>query len=855
MQTGSVLGDRQYDEIFAPHVTSDMRMRFREAVFAMPHRRRVITPDYAASVLDALSRIASVWGGTRISTEFDDFKQSLRFTCVRDHEFELRAQDVRQGKWCPTCAHERYLRVYLAEMRELAAQRGGLCLSDVDRGLTRGLSKPLLWQCAHRHQWLASSKSAQKSWCRECEDLKKALTVHSKAIGQMQELAASHGGLCLSDVSGGLSVPLRWQCAHGHQWAARFNSAQKNWCRECKNANRAPKVRSRTIADMQELAATHGGLCLSTEYSGMYGRLDWQCQAGHRWNATAYSVSRSRWCPACGLRAGWQRELEQQSDALNAAGAESRSCLQPPLALKLRPDIRPEVVGWLEGFRTRRLTAHPGGGKFPTTDPIHALAYVLIFNDPRNPEVHLYKASLSVDGAIEDCGKRWRGEDGALTTMPRFVTDEDLAILRSLGRSSEDTGSFALRLGTHAVVLETLINTGRAFAEPARRARPMALRAGAVRRGEIEWQAQADERLRAVLRTEPVATTVLWTEPPWYVDMESGEAGTVDIPWRVQELADYLSMPSLSRTEASLVGAVLQEIAPHLPLPSEHDASAIRVIDTEPVAVLSFDTVPIYTHAWGPDGMQTHELDFATVSFDYNGVVLNANDGVTLHRNAHGEVVQIKRDIEFEKLRLSEISKRGLTKIPANGMTSPLTLPSNIRGLSDPRGWPGYIQQTLPSLREKGWRVVMSRRFRFSVVDADAIVGTLQQTSDGWFDVELVMTLGPRSMNLAPLLPKLFRRDRRWLSGAVNTIADDEMVEFKTNLGERLRLRAAWLKPIVRVLQRSFDPDKAGFMKVAQNDVGRLEALIKTGRWQFRGDASICELARCLQTSPDTAVP
>jgi SNF2 family DNA or RNA helicase len=110
-------------------------------------------------------------------------------------------------------------------------------------------------------------------------------------------------------------------------------------------------------------------------------------------------------------------------------------------------------------------------------------------------------------------------------------------------------------------------------------------------------------------------------------------------------------------------------------------------------------------------------------------------------------------------------------------------------------------------------------------------------------------------VRLEPLLADLFRRDRRWLGGALEAIADAEPIELKTEENKRLRLRADRLKPVVRVLVDLFDSlggtlAEGAPLRVSSVDAGRLQALNDTGRWQFRGDDSIRQLAQRLQAGP-----
>ena len=102
-------------------------------------------------------------------------------------------------------------------------------------------------------------------------------------------------------------------------------------------------------------------------------------------------------------------------------------------------------------------------------------------------------------------------------------------------------------------------------------------------------------------------------------------------------------------------------------------------------------------------------------------------------------------------------------------------------------------------------------------------------------------------MRLEPLLLELFRRDPRWRKGRLEGIADDEAIELTTPAGERLRMRAARLKPVVRTLIDLFDTHRrTAICSLAPLDTGRLDALEDTGRWEFHGDDAVRELAQRL---------
>ncbi|ABE34302.1 hypothetical protein DR64_6971 [Paraburkholderia xenovorans LB400] len=546
---------------------------------------------------------------------------------------------------------------------------------------------------------------------------------------------------------------------------------------------------------------------------------------------------------------------------LDDEGETARGLAREPMANPGSPaGVRPELVSWLERFRARAEAADADAQK-ASAPRTQTLAYRLTWSRfHMRHEVVLYRARCNPDGAIVDVAEPWGNVEAALLKQPKFVSDEDLSILRGLwlGRSREDFGQFILRGTSGAEMLQKLIATGRLFVDftpGSGHDGPIPLSRGADRAGRIEWEPLADERLRPVLRTEPRASMVLPTEPVWYVDGIANEAGIVQSSLPFQQLPDYLAMPPISLAEAPLVASVLREIAPELPLPPTHDASAIRVIDVDPVPVLTLNSHALPSAASKAGLRQAAAVELAGVSFDYDGVSINVDSSVTLVPMPGGDVIHIRRRYEAEKKRLLELRKTGLQKVPTSRVHASRLLPDTMLGLPDAEAWSAFVNDSVPELVSKGWRVTMAPEFRYNVIEIDAIEGTAHQAGDGWFDLEMGIRIGERNVRLEPLLADLFRRDRRWLSGALESIRDDEPIELKTEENKRLRLRADRLKPVVRVLVDLFDAlggslAEGAPLRVASVDAGRLEALNGTGRWQFRGEDSIRQLAQRLQAGP-----
>jgi hypothetical protein len=374
------------------------------------------------------------------------------------------------------------------------------------------------------------------------------------------------------------------------------------------------------------------------------------------------------------------------------------------------------------------------------------------------------------------------------------------------------------------------------------------LTAGPVRCARIEWQVQADERLRAVLLVDPPATTALMTNPPWYVDAHMGQAGPLDVPLASGPLAELMSMPAIDASEAPLVRAVLRDVAPDVPPPPVRGTAAARVVDVAPRPVLTLNTLPVFAWGWSQGAAVDGAVDFATVSFDYAELNIDAIDTATLRRGADGDFVQIKRRPKVEQAHLHELRKYGLVKSHPSRHSGPKPFPDGLYVAQVATDWPPFMKRALAQMRADGWRVEMTAEFRHNVIEIGGVDGALRPSGEGWFDLEMGIAVGDRSVRLEPLLADLFRRDVRWLGGQLDAIQDDESIDLMSDRGERLRLRADRLKPVVRVLIDLFDDLGRVSLRVHAWDAGRLQALEHLGRWQFHGDASIRQLAERLRS-------
>jgi superfamily II DNA or RNA helicase len=537
--------------------------------------------------------------------------------------------------------------------------------------------------------------------------------------------------------------------------------------------------------------------------------------------------------------------------ALLLAGLET----MPPT----KPGPDPKLVRWLEDFRAR-CGAAESKRKKAASKPAYVLLYQLSWLEYRNCHlIKLFKVRFGSEAAERTVREEWRNVEAALIKPPQFVADADLAILRRLWltRSSDYDVHFTLRGEAGAELLEKMVATGRLYAgqmghsqlSPVRQP----LRLADARPGEVHWQAQPDGRLRPVLDTEPSAAVVASIEPAWYIDTQSCEAGLVQLPLPLQSLppqrlTDYLAMPPITLADAPVVAAVLRDVVPELPPPPAPDASALRTIDCDPAPVLLLDTRSALMSTSGLYSYQPNPQDFATVHFEYDTVRVDAFSSATLFPAPNHGMVQVRRRADAEARRLVELREAGLHRTDVDHWRQALAQPIFMPRKAD--DWNAFIQIAVPALQRRGWRIVMTPDCRFNVIDIDGIDGIARHAGDGWFDLELGISVNGRTVRLEPLLVELFQRDHRWLGGQLEAIADDEAIELRTGSGEKLRLHAKRLKPVVGMLVDLFDSADTGALRVSAFDAGRLADLASTGRWEFHGDASVRDLAQRLRDGP-----
>ncbi len=515
-----------------------------------------------------------------------------------------------------------------------------------------------------------------------------------------------------------------------------------------------------------------------------------------------------------------------------------------------REHENPSALSWVEELRRVSMAVGKKPGR--VSGSRNQLYYVLHWTaDLRGFGVTLHK------GRDLETAEEWWGVDRALGKLPPFAGEDDLAILRLLwDERTHDCGLRAFALGPQhgAELLGQLLQTGRFYAENEHS--PLAL--AEARKAEVRWAADVHGLRRPRFVPRPEASLVVPVQPPWYVDLDEGTAGPLDVPGNPEAIAQLFTLPPLSANEAAQVAQALAQRIPELPLREEQRDVPVRRIDCRPIAALRLRTLDTCGNDEWRGYAATSEqgaFDVVLPLFSYQDADIKPGDEREYLTLPDGETVQVVRRREFESELMRHLGEAGLEMIPARVLYTFGSPPDHAYGLTDESRWNDFMRDAVPLLKRVGWQVEFDEDFRHHALEVEAWDAELSESDNGWFNLDMGIFVDGQRLPLAPLLAGLFRRDGRWLDSVLlSRIENDEIIELQTPTRVRIRVPAERLKPLAATLLDLFDGfDGGNTLRVSRFDAPRLAQLTDTRRWQFRGYGDVFALAERLEAAQGIA--
>lgn len=266
-----------------------------------------IEGDTVATTSATLNNTATIIGnhvtlslttGTLISGAFTGLLERYRLRCANGHEWEAQGRKISEGSWCPQCsravAGQRSRSADgLERLKAAACAKGGRCLALRYVGTTGEYE----CECGEGHRWKTTgSHLLAGHWCAQCAAQQRGASLRTAdGLDRLQATAEARGGACLTNAYTGRLKQYRFRCARGHEWETEGGVVLSgSWCKQC-----ADDQQRSTLDQMQEVALSRGGRCLSVKYQNSNAKLTWECHRGHVWDAAPSSVLQGSWCMNC----------------------------------------------------------------------------------------------------------------------------------------------------------------------------------------------------------------------------------------------------------------------------------------------------------------------------------------------------------------------------------------------------------------------------------------------------------------------------------------------------------------------------------------------------------------------------
>ena len=301
--------------------------------------------------------LAQERGGKCLSREIINGSTPLSWECKDGHTWEAIPNSIKRGSWCGKCSGN--VRLDIEDLRSLAQERGGKLISS----LYQNARTPLEWECSEGHRWPQRADNIKNlgQWCPHCqinlseEKVRTALeqlTCKKFPKSRPKWLATyGSGRLELDGYNSELALAFEYNGIQHYEKMPflqptdeSLNKSQKRDELKAKRCHEQDVVllvitylddllnlkkliqerllsythlamyfdfnieldlsqawgNSEKILEMQQLAKTRGGKCISRVYINTDYKIEWQCSNGHRWFATPYNVKHQKtWCLKC----------------------------------------------------------------------------------------------------------------------------------------------------------------------------------------------------------------------------------------------------------------------------------------------------------------------------------------------------------------------------------------------------------------------------------------------------------------------------------------------------------------------------------------------------------------------------
>jgi hypothetical protein len=242
-------------------------------------------------------------GGSCEDLKYLGNKHKMSFICSKGHAFQHTFNKIfSRGEWCQVCVLDRQL-FSINAIQEYVKNKGGTFTGE-----PKTVRSYIGLTCKDGHKWRTKVERLlyQSRWCPECA---KSFKGDRLTIDVVKELAIKKNGLCISNNFVDRMQPLDFSCAEGHSWKTSAFAVfyAQSWCPCCAHDALRNNDEQKEIGleRLKNLAKSKSGRLISTEYSNINAKYDFECAEGHKWSTSGSNIALAKtWCPECAGKAG-----------------------------------------------------------------------------------------------------------------------------------------------------------------------------------------------------------------------------------------------------------------------------------------------------------------------------------------------------------------------------------------------------------------------------------------------------------------------------------------------------------------------------------------------------------------------
>ncbi len=439
------------------------------------------------------------------------------------------------------------------------------------------------------------------------------------------------------------------------------------------------------------------------------------------------------------------------------------------------PNLSPRLQEWLDRVRGGFTETAAGGDKadpFAVVSPNRRLVYIV--TDGPNAACRLgleLKVATTKKHGFSETNISSPNTDQWKWSPPAYLSEGDRKLVHR-GRLLCDnyaSNEFAVKGEGTADWLREIIATGRCFWKTPD---STPLKWGGSRPGTLGWKLNDYGVLKATIATEPPCREIALTQPPVYLDAESGEVGEVELNVPNEVSQAWLEAPPISARDAESLEGTMEQLPEaqeaKLPIPK----LKMRVLRSTPKFVARFvrQDVSNAAHHWYRQYLQNFRA--VEILAEYEGHRFPCSNTITtVERVKDGEgVLTIYRDISAETAAWQKFVGAGFVRLGTTIAEYTLNpefvhfyAPKlNLYGYDEDSAyeeWVGFFAAHLPELEKAGWTLEIADNFGVDLLcpDDDDWFTDLAEESTGmdWFNLRFGVTVDDEEIDLLPVLHTL----------------------------------------------------------------------------------------------------